>query len=524
MQTKIDKATVWAERYRILECLGENAGRQTFLAVDLATEERVVLKRLLLSKDFQWQDLKLFQREIEVLKQLSHPSIPRYLDAFEIETSRNKGFVLVQTYIPARSLSQQLVMGRRFSEVQLRYLAEQLLDILIYLQAQTPAVIHRDIKPSNILLSESLSSQSSLDQSLLNQSRRNGGENVYLVDFGAVQSLLPTPSGTITVVGTYGYMPPEQFGGKLSLASDLYSLGATLIHLATGSPPADLPQRELRIQFEDQVSLSQDLVRWLQTLTQPSPSQRYGSALEAKQALQGRGNFVAIAPTNPSQEIVETAPGGGVVWREMGDRVIVELAQPSLQTIRDWVCHGVRAVGLLLFGSEPQSRRKKPGDTPVSKDMRWANRYFAGMVGAGLIGYITSQIVIASVTSLPLLNKLLLISQVFWILCFLIFFVEFWLRKQRRMGIKLPTATILQTPHVAYLEISDTQIRLKRPGIEVLTLPRSQVWQLLHNGKTNLVIKVESQRIQLALSPVQLPWLGERLSRVLNQPLEKGQW
>lgn len=108
-------------------------------------------------------------------------------------------------------------------------LTKALLEILIYLHDRHPAVIHRDLKPSNILLGD-----------------RTGNSigQVYLADFGSVQTLAAKEDRTITVVGTYGYMPPEQFGGRTVPASDIYSLGATLIGLLTGTHPADLPQKD----------------------------------------------------------------------------------------------------------------------------------------------------------------------------------------------------------------------------------------------------------------------------------------
>jgi serine/threonine protein kinase len=84
------------------------------------------------------------------------------------------------------------------------------------------------------------------------------------------------------VVGTYGYMPPEQFGGQTTPAVDLYALGATLIYLATGQHPDQLPQRELRILFADRTSLSPPFITWLQALTEPSLDLRI---LSVKQAL-----------------------------------------------------------------------------------------------------------------------------------------------------------------------------------------------------------------------------------------------
>jgi serine/threonine protein kinase len=261
---------VLRDRYAIQRQLGKKAGRQTLLARDLQTQASVVLKVLIFSPDFHWDDLKLFEREAETLKSLDHPAIPRYLDYFELDSDNSKGFALVQSYIPAKSLEEHLKAGRSFSEIEIKQLAEALLDILTYLHGRQPAVIHRDIKPSNILLGT--------------RSGNHVGE-VYLVDFGSVQTLAATEGGTITVVGTYGYMPPEQYGGRAVSASDLYSLGATLIYLATGKHPADLPQKNLQIQFAQAVTLSPPLIDWLQWMTEPALEQRLSSSEDALTAL-----------------------------------------------------------------------------------------------------------------------------------------------------------------------------------------------------------------------------------------------
>lgn len=261
----------FASRYEVKQQLGKRGGRQTLLARDTMTQELVVIKLLSFGNDFEWHDLKLFEREAETLKALSHPAIPRYLDYFELGSPNLKSFALVQTYIEAQSLDEQLKAGRTFSEAEVMQLAKALLEILIYLHGRQPPVIHRDIKPSNILLT--------------NRSGNSVGQ-VYLVDFGSVQTLAAREGGTITVVGTYGYMPPEQFGGRAVPASDLYSLGATLVYLVTGTHPADLPQKDLRLQFEQVVNLSPELSQWLKWMTEPSLDRRMASATEALQALE----------------------------------------------------------------------------------------------------------------------------------------------------------------------------------------------------------------------------------------------
>jgi len=127
-----------------------------------------------------------------------------------------------------------------------------------------------------------------------------------------VQTLAAKEGGTITVVGTYGYMPPEQFGDRTVPASDLYSLGATLIALVTGTHPADLPQKDGRIQFERATNFSWlnasqgaasggtlswlnesqgatsggTLSSWLRWMTEPSLERRLTSAQAALQALE----------------------------------------------------------------------------------------------------------------------------------------------------------------------------------------------------------------------------------------------
>jgi serine/threonine protein kinase len=264
----IDK--ILGERYEIQQELAKKAGRRTLLARDLVTNELVVIKLLSFTNDFEWDSLKLFEREANTLKSLSHPFIPRYLDYFEVNSPTIKGFALVQTYIPAQTLEQYLQAGRTFTEAELKEIASSVLFILIYLHGLNPPVIHRDIKPSNILLGD--------------RSGNSVGQ-IYLVDFGSVQTAKAAKCGTRTVVGTYGYMPPEQFGSRTVSASDLYGLGATLIYLVTGTHPADLPQQDFRIQFEQVANCSSRLTTWLRWMTEPSLEKRLSSADKALEAL-----------------------------------------------------------------------------------------------------------------------------------------------------------------------------------------------------------------------------------------------
>ena len=266
----LEPQTIVNQRYQLERQLGQNAGRETWLAKDIEKEsELVVVKFLAFGGNVQWEDLKLFEREVNVLKQLDHPRIPQYRDYFSID-DRSLWFGLVQEYIQGDSLRECIANGHKFIESEVKQIAIAILKILIYLHELSPQVLHRDIKPSNLILT------------------KNEGEarNIYLVDFGAVQDKASAEGKSFTVVGTYGYAPMEQYGGRTVAASDLYALGATMIHLLTGLSPADLPQDDdAKIVFSDRTSASSHLVQWIQKLVEPTVKKRYPSARIALQAL-----------------------------------------------------------------------------------------------------------------------------------------------------------------------------------------------------------------------------------------------
>ena len=79
---------ILSQRYQIQSQLGNKSGRRTFLAIDIITQQQVVIKLLIFDLDFDWQDLKLFEREAETLKSLEYPLILRYLDYFEFDLDR----------------------------------------------------------------------------------------------------------------------------------------------------------------------------------------------------------------------------------------------------------------------------------------------------------------------------------------------------------------------------------------------------------------------------------------------------
>lgn len=275
--TMLEVQQVLRDRYQLQKLLSHNPLRQTWLAIDTVRQEQVVVKVLTFGAVVDWTNVKLFEREAKVLQQLNYPQIPQYRDYFCHETPDPK-FVLVEDYILGFSFQELLNRGRKFSELEVEHIAKEILQILIYLHEQNPPVLHRDIKPSNLILGE--------------------GDRVHLIDFGAVQDRVATVGATFTVVGTYGYAPMEQFGDRAVPATDLYGLGATLIHLVTGTSPADLPQKELKIQFKSCVSLSSFFTQWLEHLTEPAPERRPSNARQALEMLELKQPIVSSISKN----------------------------------------------------------------------------------------------------------------------------------------------------------------------------------------------------------------------------------
>ena len=268
MKTLQQSEKIIAERYRIIGKLGQGGVGITYAAVDLNSNQKVALKALSLRLTTEWKKIELFEREAKTLSGLNHPGIPHYIDYFQVDTSQDRCFYIAQQFAPGKSLAQWIENGWKPNEAQVRHIAYQLLEILTYLQSLLPATIHRDIKPQNIIL------------------QKNG--RVFLVDFGAVQNTYHhTVTGGSTVVGTYGYMAPEQFRGKAVLSTDLYGLGTTLLFLLTQKFPSDLPREKLKVKFREIVSISPEFADWLEKVIEPAIEDRFNSAKDALSALRG---------------------------------------------------------------------------------------------------------------------------------------------------------------------------------------------------------------------------------------------
>lgn len=255
-----------AGRYRVLGVVGRGGVGTTYAAEQTESGQQVALKQLWLWHGQDWKVLDLFEREARVLSQLSHPSIPRYVDHFQSEEPDGAVFYLAQEMAPGRSLEAWLKAGWRPSEEEVRVIALTLLSICEYLQAFQPSIIHRDIKPANVL--------------------RDELGRLFLVDFGAVRDTYRSTAQGSTVVGTFGYMAPEQLYGRALPTTDVYGVAATCAALLTGLSPEQLPRRRDRPNVAARVHVSRGFSDWLFRALAPAPEKRFASARAARLQLE----------------------------------------------------------------------------------------------------------------------------------------------------------------------------------------------------------------------------------------------
>jgi hypothetical protein len=233
-------------RYELLGKLGEGAQGTTFYATDHTDGRSVAIKRFFVRGAASWKDVELAEREAAVLSVLSHRLLPQYFDHFE----EDGALYLVMERVDGESLAALAKRGGRLSRDDVVQFLRDSAEMLAYLHGRSPPVIHRDINPKNVI-------------------RRPDG-SFRLVDFGAVRDKLK-PEGGSTVVGTFGYMAPEQFQGRALPASDVYAVGVTALRLLTGIEPEHLPHQGLAIDVRSALGMGFDsplrdvLTRMLET-------------------------------------------------------------------------------------------------------------------------------------------------------------------------------------------------------------------------------------------------------------------
>lgn len=311
-----------------MEPLGEGRQGTTFRGVDRATKRQVAIKVVSLAKQSDWKAFDLFEREVAVLKTLDHPKVPRYIDSYASEATGD--FFVVMTLVEGTPLSQTLRGGARLPPGGLRGVLEQGLSILDYLHGLSPPVVHRDIKPDNLILSTA--------------------GDLSLVDFGGVRAAARGSAGS-TVIGTFGYMAPEQLHGEATPAVDIFALGATIAAIHAGREADALAHDGLRLDVES-LGLPEEIREVVGKMIEPDPRLRPRSVAEVRALLATRPKRLAGPPEAPpsADSSPLTAERAALVQREdLPASMRVLAATPFPFSILVWLLASLASVSLVLF-------------------------------------------------------------------------------------------------------------------------------------------------------------------------------
>lgn len=210
----LEVGTVFEGKYKILDSLGQGGFGAVFLAEDVQSNGKVVLKVPHLEQLGDPAIYERFRREVAIGKLLNHSDVPMALAISEGRTP-----FLVLKYVEGEQLAQVLNEKGKFPVDQAVKLVANLLDALQYCHDR--GVYHRDIKPENLMLAPD--------------------GHLKILDFGiALMEGAPrvTWRGFSGLMGTPEYMAPEQIKGERGAAkSDIYAVGCLMYHLLSGSPP-----------------------------------------------------------------------------------------------------------------------------------------------------------------------------------------------------------------------------------------------------------------------------------------------
>ncbi|HEY4000365.1 MAG TPA: serine/threonine-protein kinase [Candidatus Xenobia bacterium] len=244
------RGTLVHQRYEVEGQIGAGASGCVYRAIDKQTSETVALKHLK-QDDKEVDHEKKFLQESHLLQELTHPGIPRMVEAF----TEPDGFYVAMEFIEGTSLDNVVRQEGTFNPARVLACAGQICDILTYLHGQPQPVLHRDIKPQNII-------------------QRPDGQGIVLVDFGIARSM---SAHRHSAAGTLGYAPLEQIQGRAERRSDLYALGITMYYLLVGNTPqlfGSTPSLEtaMRGRIQPEVAFIVNMA------CQQQPTQRYQSA------------------------------------------------------------------------------------------------------------------------------------------------------------------------------------------------------------------------------------------------------
>ncbi len=325
--------------YRVLGKLGAGAMATVFKAIQLSLDRPVAIKVLPRKFSQNAEFISRFYAEGRIAAQLNHPNI---VQAYDVGQAGEFHYFVME-YVEGATIYDQIARNKRFREDEALNQIIQIAEALEHAHAK--GLIHRDVKPKNIIITP---------QGI-----------AKLADMGLARAVSDKDAAEAEAGKAYGtpyYISPEQIRGEKDIGppADIYSLGATLYHMLTGSVPFDgkspsaVMHKHLKAELvpADHVNpkLSPGIGQVIDMMMAKEPAQRYLSCTDVLTDLRAiaRGDLPVIArPTVEISEMTklaqeEQSAEGGDIPFDMTYRTPV-LSHPIVQTMI-----GVLIISLVL--------------------------------------------------------------------------------------------------------------------------------------------------------------------------------
>lgn len=317
------------DRYEVIEELGAGGMAVVYRARDVELRREVALKVMFPHLSRRREAVARFHREARAAAALDHPGIVRIYDVGGGEAPAAGEVAdppyLVMELVPGRSLAEHATEHGPFLGEVVACVGAVICAALG--KAHRAGIVHRDVKPANILVAD------------------NG--RVALADFGVARiedddSSLVTRSGML--LGTPAFMSPEQaMGDALDERSDLYSLGATLYQLATGSLPyagsaarvmTGIAEGSLVAPLQRNPRMGAELARIIERMMARDPAQRYQNAEQAAAALRAVA-VAGLGETAIESELARFFAGPAEYTREVVPQVVAATLRRAREAARE---------------------------------------------------------------------------------------------------------------------------------------------------------------------------------------------